>query len=121
MSAKSAVRPDATLLCSFCGKSEGQVAQLIAGPGPAICDECVHLCNEVLAGRRPDGVRSWDDQSDEELTATMVRVSSLRYQVDAAVGRIARLLHTRGASWAAIGTALGITRQSAWERFSGED
>jgi hypothetical protein len=66
-------------------------------------------------------MRSWGDQSDDELVATMVRVSSLRHQVDAAVGRIARLLHTRGVTWTAIGTALGITKQSAWERFSGED
>jgi hypothetical protein len=109
------------LLCSFCGKSQEQVAHLIAGPGPAICDECVHLCNDVLAGRRPEGIRSWDDQSDQELIATMVRVASLRHHVDRAVGRLARLLHSRGTTWTAIGAALGITRQSAWERFSEED
>ena len=109
------------LLCSFCGKGAEEVAQLIAGPGPAICDECVGLCNDVLAGRRLDGIRTWDDQSDAELIATMVRVSSLRHQVDRAVGRIARLLRARGVTWTVIGGALGITKQSAWERFSGED
>ncbi|GID27655.1 ClpX C4-type zinc finger protein [Paractinoplanes brasiliensis] len=107
--------------CSFCGKKQEEVAQLIAGPGPAICDECVHLCNDVLAGKRLEGVRLWDDQSDEELMATMVRVASLKHHVDRAVGRIARLLRSRGTTWTAIGEALGITKQSAWERFSGED
>jgi ATP-dependent Clp protease ATP-binding subunit ClpX len=40
--------------CSFCGKSQKQVQQLIAGPGVYICDECIDLCNEII---------------DEELTA----------------------------------------------------
>lgn len=35
--------------CSFCGKSEGQVRKLIAGPeGSFICDECVGICTEIL-------------------------------------------------------------------------
>jgi ATP-dependent Clp protease ATP-binding subunit ClpX len=34
--------------CSFCGKSEGQVSRLIAGPGVFICNECVQLCEEIL-------------------------------------------------------------------------
>ena len=37
------------LKCSFCGKSQKQVKQLIAGPGVYICDECVALCVEILA------------------------------------------------------------------------
>jgi ATP-dependent Clp protease ATP-binding subunit ClpX len=36
------------LQCSFCGKTQDQVQKLIAGPGIYICDECVHLCNEIL-------------------------------------------------------------------------
>jgi len=38
------------LLCSFCGKSQRQVKKLIAGPGVYICDECIDLCNEIIAG-----------------------------------------------------------------------
>ncbi len=37
--------------CSFCGKSQKQVQQLIAGPGVYICDECVELCNEIIEER----------------------------------------------------------------------
>jgi ATP-dependent Clp protease ATP-binding subunit ClpX len=36
------------IACSFCGKSEGQVNRLIAGPGVFICNECVQLCEEIL-------------------------------------------------------------------------
>jgi ATP-dependent Clp protease ATP-binding subunit ClpX len=49
------------LKCSFCGKSQKQVQQLIAGPGVYICDECVELCNEIIeerlaeAGEEPTG------------------------------------------------------------------
>ena len=35
------------LSCSFCGKSELQIAKLIAGPSVFICNECVDLCNEI--------------------------------------------------------------------------
>src|SRR6478752_8831219 len=37
------------LKCSFCGKSQKQVKKLIAGPGVYICDECIDLCNEIIA------------------------------------------------------------------------
>jgi ClpX C4-type zinc finger len=36
------------LKCSFCGSSQKQVRKLIAGPGVSICDECVHLCCEIM-------------------------------------------------------------------------
>ena len=39
------------LKCSFCGKSQKQVQQLIAGPQIYICDECVALCNEIIEER----------------------------------------------------------------------
>jgi ATP-dependent Clp protease ATP-binding subunit ClpX len=42
------------LKCSFCGKSQKQVVQLIAGPGVYICDECVELCNEIIEERMAD-------------------------------------------------------------------
>jgi ATP-dependent Clp protease ATP-binding subunit ClpX len=37
------------LKCSFCGKTQDQVKKLIAGPEVFICDECVELCNDILA------------------------------------------------------------------------
>ena len=37
------------LKCSFCGKTQDQVRKLVAGPGVYICDECIELCNEIIA------------------------------------------------------------------------
>lgn len=37
------------LQCSFCGKSQREVKKLIAGPTVYICDECIHLCNDIIA------------------------------------------------------------------------
>ncbi len=37
------------LKCSFCGKTQNQVKRLIAGPNVSICNECVDLCNNILA------------------------------------------------------------------------
>jgi ATP-dependent Clp protease ATP-binding subunit ClpX len=51
---------DTTCYCSFCGKSQEDVAKLIAGPAVYICDECIELCNEiVLEGAvGPDGLEA---------------------------------------------------------------
>src|SRR5438552_1650877 len=38
-----------TLKCSFCGKSQNDVRKLIAGPTVYICDECIELCNDIIA------------------------------------------------------------------------
>lgn len=37
------------LFCSFCGKSQKEVRKLIAGPTVYICNECIELCNEIIA------------------------------------------------------------------------
>jgi len=37
------------LCCSFCGKSQKEVRKLIAGPTVYICDECIELCNDIIA------------------------------------------------------------------------
>ena len=106
------------LYCSFCRKPASKVAKLIGGPGVHICDGCVGLCNDILAGRPSSGFAGWESLTDDELLAalppseTSVEASRgvLQTQVD--------VLRGRGVSWAAIGKALGISRQAAWERFS---
>jgi ATP-dependent Clp protease ATP-binding subunit ClpX len=46
-----------SLNCSFCGKGQRDVRKLIAGPTVYICDECIRLCNDIIAeeGEREDG------------------------------------------------------------------
>ena len=52
------VKTEANLRCSFCGKNRDQVRKLIAGPTVYICDECVGLCNEIMA-------EEWQETKDE--------------------------------------------------------
>ncbi|WP_022899659.1 ATP-dependent Clp protease ATP-binding subunit ClpX [Humibacter albus] len=52
------------LKCSFCGKSQKQVQQLIAGPGVYICDECVELCNEIIEERMAESGEESTGQFD---------------------------------------------------------
>ena len=51
------------LSCSFCGKSQKEVKKLIAGPSVYICDECISLCNDILAEEVQKQERS-DGESD---------------------------------------------------------
>ena len=38
-----------TLVCSFCNRTQEEVRKLIAGPSVYICDECIDLCNDIIA------------------------------------------------------------------------
>jgi ATP-dependent Clp protease ATP-binding subunit ClpX len=55
---------DANLSCSFCGKSQREVKKLIAGPTVYICDECIELCNDIIA----------EEYGQEEAPTTASRV-----------------------------------------------
>lgn len=48
------------LSCSFCGKNQREVKKLIAGPTVYICDECIELCNDIIAeeGQKESPARS---------------------------------------------------------------
>ncbi len=110
-----------TLCCSFCNKDKDAVAKLIAGPGVYICNECVHLCDLILAEEQVRDLGSWHERPDDELLASLGRVQAVVAQVDAAVDDHVAVLRERGISWTRIGQALGVSKQAAWERFSGED
>ena len=109
------------LSCSFCSKDKDAVAKLIAGPGVYICNECVELCNHVLAEELVPKVGGPADRPDDELLASLARVQALVSHADAAVHDHVDMLRARGISWTRIGEALGVSKQAAWERFSGED
>ena len=96
------VSPEA-LRCSFCGKSQFDIAKLVAGPGVYICNECIDLCNQIITeemarkgGSADDAARSdkpqdpptlktWEALSDEDLLAEMVRAHAAHQNVDRAV------------------------------------
>jgi hypothetical protein len=53
------------LQCSFCGKSQREVRKLIAGPTVYICDECIGLCNDIIAAEieRSQGAKGTDGRA----------------------------------------------------------
>ena len=112
--------PTKTLYCSFCFKSQHEVRKLISGPGSIfICDECVDLCNEIISDR-PLNSKS---PSPEELPTQRLleRLGPIEETVQGKGNQlqtVVELLRSRKVSWAQIGAALGISRQSAWERFT---
>ena len=110
--------------CSFCMKSPGAVEKMVAGPGVFICNECVALCVELIESNpaTPPKVRDWNELlSDEDLLATLPKVASVSRQVEGQLAKAVAAARERGITWTRIGAALNMTRQSAWERFSGEE
>jgi ATP-dependent Clp protease ATP-binding subunit ClpX len=59
---------NSNLSCSFCGKSQKEVRKLIAGPTVYICDECIELCNDIIA----------EEYGQEEATPTRSKVPKPR-------------------------------------------
>ena len=62
------------LLCSFCGKSQDEVKKLIAGPSVYICDECIQLCNEIIAEEY--------NQEDEEDRPQLLKPVEIKETLD---------------------------------------
>lgn len=78
--------PPGTLYCSFCGKSQHQVAKLIAGPKVFICDKCVGLCNGILTQEEitnplklplPEAIAALAEHSTEKLVACKVSIQTI--------------------------------------------
>jgi ATP-dependent Clp protease ATP-binding subunit ClpX len=113
--------------CSFCTKPSSAVAKVIAGPGVYICNECIQLCNDILDQEQQASSPGTqlpareEAMTDEEILALLPRIASVSEQTDASLQRLVTVLRGRGVTWTRIGAALQITRQSAWERFSGEE
>ncbi len=56
-----AVKGGGKLQCSFCGKNQDDVRKLIAGPTVYICDECIELCNDIIA-------EEWEEEKTKGLS-----------------------------------------------------
>jgi epoxyqueuosine reductase QueG len=110
-----------TLYCSFCMKSQHEVAKLIAGPAQVfICDECVDLCNLYIADRPPKPTKfpPLEALPTERLVEHLQVIEETVQAKAVQLQRTVDLLRSRDVSWAQIGAALGVSRQSAWERFT---
>jgi ATP-dependent Clp protease ATP-binding subunit ClpX len=67
-------KPDRHLRCSFCGKSRDEVRKLIAGPTVYICDECVTLCNDIIA-------EDWEE-TKEEISSKLRKPAEIKHHLD---------------------------------------
>jgi ClpX C4-type zinc finger len=107
------------LCCSFCGKSDHEVQKLAAGPGGIrICDECVAVCQLIMAG--DTAVERDFDPAKWPTERLLNLLGPLNKTVEAHrrhLGDVVDVLRAREVSWAKIAEPLGISRQSAWERF----
>ena len=117
----TATKARVELYCSFCRKPDREVKRLIGNAGVYICGSCVRVCNKILRGyrfRRVPEFDGWDSYTDDQLLASLApseqTLEAVRRDLQAKVD----ILRNRGVSWEAIGSALGTSRQAAWERFS---
>jgi ClpX C4-type zinc finger len=113
-----------SVACSFCLKSTTEVATMVAGPGVFICDSCVAVCVDIIEDKpaAPPEPIAWERElSAEALLDLLPKVAAAGAQVERQLAGYVRKARADGITWSRIGAALGMTRQSAWERFSGEE
>lgn len=109
------------LLCSFCLRPRADVGRLVASPLAAICLGCARGAVDLHAAGPNDGplpATPWEQLSDDELLARIPEVARAGAEVEEHLATWVGAARERGLSWARIGGALGMTRQSAWERFA---
>ncbi|HAY73829.1 MAG TPA: ATP-dependent Clp protease ATP-binding subunit ClpX [Ruminococcaceae bacterium] len=58
-------RREKSVRCSFCGKTDGQVDKIIAGPGVYICNECIDLCSAIMAEEQAAAGRARKKQAKD--------------------------------------------------------
>jgi hypothetical protein len=110
-----------TAYCSFCLKAAAEVQKLVAGHGRIfICDECIAACNDCIAHGTSNRSkpRSLNATTTESLLVVLKPIEETVEGKSNQLQAIVEVLRSRRVSWADIGQALVISRQSAWERFS---
>jgi len=113
--------PPATYYCSFCLRADFEVEKLCAGHGRIyICDACVETCRAYMTGGSPSRspARPIESQPTERLLALLKPIEETVEGKSNQLQSVVEALRARGVSWAKIGDALGISRQSAWQRFT---
>jgi hypothetical protein len=110
--------------CSFCMKPDTQVEKLVAGPAVFVCNECVDLCCQVIEANPGSQPRllPWQHADSLDLVLAMLpNANAAHAQAETSLAGWVGRARELGATWAQIGDSLGVTRQSAWERFAPDD
>jgi len=74
--------------CSFCNKGQEEVRKLIAGPKVYICDECIELCNDIIA-------EEWDDETSRSSKLLQTLVDDFARGLRAADARLPQAVDQR--------------------------
>lgn len=120
--ADAAQTPARMFHCSFCAKSQIEVVKMISGPGILICNECVKLCESIMAAEptrptEPTAIMVPDRMPTDQLLMVLKGYDTAGERIDQAMQEVTDVLREREVSWAAIGQTLGVSRQAAWKRF----
>ncbi|MGP5165558.1 ClpX C4-type zinc finger protein [Arthrobacter rhombi] len=108
-------------MCSFCLRPREETGPMVGAPAVGICRQCTDAALVLLEKAGPEVQplprAPWDTLGDEELLRQLPRVAKARDDVENHLRNWVGAARNRNLSWASIGESLGMSRQSAWERF----
>lgn len=108
------------VMCSYCLRARAVAGPMVCSPLAAICRDCAE--NAVRLHTSQDSTDALAtpvaDLDDAALLGRIAEVAAAGGQVEEHLAAWVRVARGKRLSWERIGEALGITRQSAWERFA---
>lgn len=108
-------------MCSFCLRSREETGVLVGAPAVGICRTCtvaaMDLFKKSVPDEQPIPHAPWSNMNDGELLRQLPLVAKARDDVEMHLRTWVTAARERNLSWASIGESLGMSRQSAWERF----
>ncbi len=108
--------------CSFCRKDNTEMHKLIAGPGVYICDECIGLCQDILASSSSDEAAeaaeaAFENRPAPEILQLLPVLDRTIGSIESDLARWVARLRTAGTSWDDIATSLGANTEAVVARF----
>ncbi len=107
------------VMCSYCLRSRADAGPMVCSPLAAICRACAENAVRLHAAQDPAAALA-PPAPEFDAVALLRRIAEVAKAGGQVEDHLAAWVHVareRGISWAKVGDALGITRQSAWERF----
>jgi hypothetical protein len=123
MSAAAAPPEDVIASCSFCEKTNKEVAKMVAGPGVFICNECVELCDTIIAEsaqtprEEPMGRSKYLDRPSSEILTMLPALARSAARVEGELTLWVGRLREQGTDWPTIAGALEWSVDAARQRF----
>lgn len=103
--------------CGFCGLPGVKGRPLLGGLGVMICGDCAREAARSFDEGTETATAAFEAHTEEELVRMLRGVTGQRPQLERFQRDLVTYMRSRGTSWGSIGEGLGVTRQSAWERF----